>query len=131
MGESLLRHCVVHFSAERTQILHLHPKWLAIRKLERNTVSILGMLKRSSSPSRSMTSRVTARSMASTLVTSSAPATSTLPARPSMLLVAKRRRARFVTLEDMYPLFKLAKESKDTGGIHDFVEILKLLDKNA
>jgi len=30
----------------------------------------------------------------------------------------------------MYPLFKMAKESKDTGGIHDFVEILKLYDKN-
>ena len=30
----------------------------------------------------------------------------------------------------MYPLFKMAKDSKDTGGIHDFVEILKLYDKN-
>jgi len=33
-------------------------------------------------------------------------------------------------MEDMYPLFKKAKDSKDTGGIHDFVEILKLFDKN-
>merc|ERR1712018_745167 len=35
-----------------------------------------------------------------------------------------------IALEDMYPLFKKAKDSKDTGGIHDFVEILKLYDKN-
>ena len=51
-------------------------------------------LQRSSSPSRSMTSRVTARSMVSTLVTWSAPATSTLPTRPLTRLEAKRRRAR-------------------------------------
>merc|ERR1712197_7859 len=36
-----------------------------------------------------------------------------------------------IVLEDMYPLFKKAKDSKDTGGIHDFVEILKLYDKNS
>ena len=36
-----------------------------------------------------------------------------------------------IGLEDMYPLFKKAKDSKDTGGIHDFVEILKLYDKNS
>jgi myosin light chain 6 len=35
-----------------------------------------------------------------------------------------------VTMDEMYPLFKKAKESKDTGGIHDFVEIMKLYDKN-
>ena len=33
-------------------------------------------------------------------------------------------------LDDFYPLFKQAKDSKDTGGFHDFVEILKLYDKN-
>jgi len=33
-------------------------------------------------------------------------------------------------IEDFYPLFKKAKDSKDTGGFHDFVEILKLYDKN-
>jgi len=42
----------------------------------------------------------------------------------------KEKGKKIVTLEDMYPLFKAAKESKDTGGIHDFVEILKLFDKN-
>lgn len=33
-------------------------------------------------------------------------------------------------IDDFYPLFKKAKDSKDTGGFHDFVEILKLYDKN-
>ena len=33
-------------------------------------------------------------------------------------------------VDDFYPLFKAAKDSKNTGGIHDFVEILKLYDKN-
>jgi len=28
------------------------------------------------------------------------------------------------------PMYKAAKESKDQGGFHDFVEILKLYDKN-
>ena len=33
-------------------------------------------------------------------------------------------------INDFYSLFKKAKDSKDTGGFHDFVEILKLYDKN-
>jgi Ca2+-binding EF-hand superfamily protein len=33
-------------------------------------------------------------------------------------------------IDDFYALFKKAKDSKDTGGFHDFVEILKLYDKN-
>merc|ERR1711884_313865 len=43
----------------------------------------------------------------------------------------KEKGKKTVGLEDMYPLFKKAKDSKDTGGIHDFVEILKLYDKNS
>merc|ERR1711935_906518 len=41
----------------------------------------------------------------------------------------KEKGKKTVVLEDMYPLFKKAKDSKATGGIHDFVEILKLYDK--
>ena len=48
----------------------------------------------SSSPSRSMTSRVTVRSMASTSETSSAPATSTPPWRPSLSWAVRARRER-------------------------------------
>jgi len=33
-------------------------------------------------------------------------------------------------IDDFYAIFKKAKDSKDTGGFHDFVEILKLYDKN-
>ena len=43
----------------------------------------------------------------------------------------KEKGKKTIVLEDMYPLFKKAKDSKDTGGIHDFVEILKLYDKNS
>jgi Ca2+-binding EF-hand superfamily protein len=42
----------------------------------------------------------------------------------------KEKGKRMLVIEEMYPIFKQAKESKDTGGIHDFVEILKLYDKN-
>jgi len=33
--------------------------------------------------------------------------------------------------EQVYPMYKACKDSKDQGGFHDFVEILKLYDKNA
>ena len=42
----------------------------------------------------------------------------------------KEKGKRMIVLDEMYPIFKKAKDSKDTGGIHDFVEILKLYDKN-
>lgn len=42
----------------------------------------------------------------------------------------KDKGKKILTLLELYPLFKTAKDSKDTGGIHDFVEILKLYDKN-
>ena len=32
-------------------------------------------------------------------------------------------------LADVYPMYKACKDSKDQGGFHDFVEILKLYDK--
>merc|ERR1711981_1486830 len=31
---------------------------------------------------------------------------------------------------DVFPMYKACKDSKDRGGFHDFVEILKLYDKN-
>merc|ERR1711953_1298435 len=34
------------------------------------------------------------------------------------------------TIADVFPMYKAAKDSKDQGGFHDFVEILKLYDKN-
>nr|AGT28472.1 myosin light chain alkali 1 [Pseudodiaptomus annandalei] len=37
---------------------------------------------------------------------------------------------KFLSKADCFPLFKAAKDSKDQGGLHDFVEILKLYDKN-
>merc|ERR1719290_903251 len=42
----------------------------------------------------------------------------------------KEKGKRMMKLDDFYPIFGKAKSSKDTGGIHDFVEILKLYDKN-
>ena len=42
----------------------------------------------------------------------------------------KEKGKRMMKIEDFYPIFAKAKASKDTGGIHDFVEILKLYDKN-
>merc|ERR1712236_12662 len=31
---------------------------------------------------------------------------------------------------DVFPMYKACKDSKDQGGFHDFIEILKLYDKN-
>ena len=42
----------------------------------------------------------------------------------------KDKGKKIMVLDDFYPVYKQAKDSKDTGGIHDFVEILKLYDKN-
>ena len=42
----------------------------------------------------------------------------------------KEKGKKIMGIDDFYPIFKSAKDSKDTGGIHDFVEILKLYDKN-
>jgi len=42
----------------------------------------------------------------------------------------KEKGKKIMVIDDFYPVYKQAKDSKDTGGIHDFVEILKLYDKN-
>ena len=39
--------------------------------------------------------------------------------------------AKMLKKDDFFPLYKKCKDSKDQGGFHDFVEILKLYDKNA
>merc|ERR1711997_491457 len=38
---------------------------------------------------------------------------------------------KMVTKADVFPMYKACKDSKDQGGFLDFVEILKLYDKNA
>merc|ERR1711948_18322 len=37
---------------------------------------------------------------------------------------------KMLTKDQVFPIYKAAKDSKDQGGFHDFVEILKLYDKN-
>merc|ERR1712115_480198 len=37
---------------------------------------------------------------------------------------------KMLTKADVSPMYKACKDSKDQGGFHDFVEILKLYDKN-
>merc|ERR1711988_1254134 len=36
---------------------------------------------------------------------------------------------KMLTKDEVFPIYKAAKDSKDQGGFHDFVEILKLYDK--
>merc|ERR1712223_1713201 len=38
---------------------------------------------------------------------------------------------KMLTKDEVFPIYKAAKDSKDQGGFHAFVEILKLYDKNA
>merc|ERR1712045_925304 len=42
----------------------------------------------------------------------------------------KEKGKRMLKKADCYPIYEACKESKDQGGFHDFVEILKLYDKN-
>merc|ERR1712098_965965 len=37
---------------------------------------------------------------------------------------------KMLSKDDVFPMYKACKDSKDQGGFHDFVEILKLYDKN-
>merc|ERR1711939_1136002 len=42
----------------------------------------------------------------------------------------KEKGKKILTKADVFPMYKACKDSKDQGGFHDFVEILKLYDKN-
>merc|ERR1712243_129886 len=78
----------------------------------------------------SMTSRVMAKLMPFMQETSSVPATSTQPSGPSRRLVDSQKGKKMLSKADVFPMYKACKDSKDQGGFHDFVEILKLYDKN-
>ena len=36
---------------------------------------------------------------------------------------------KMLSMEEVFPMFKACKESKDQGGFHDYVEVMKLYDK--
>merc|ERR1712012_1280149 len=84
----------------------------------------------STSPSMSMTSREMARLMPSTLVTSSEPATSTPPSRPSLRSENRGQGTEDVDQGRCLPHVQGLQGQQGPGGFHDFVEILKLYDKN-
>jgi Ca2+-binding EF-hand superfamily protein len=42
----------------------------------------------------------------------------------------KEKGKKIMVVDDFYPIFAKVKNAKNQGGIHDFVEILKLYDKN-
>merc|ERR1712179_775539 len=42
----------------------------------------------------------------------------------------KEKGKKIMNIDDFYPIFAKIKLAKNAGGIHDFVEILKLYDKN-
>merc|ERR1711915_1040350 len=80
----------------------------------------------SNSPSMSMTSREMARSMPSMQVTSSV-----LNLNPTLKTIEEiggqaEKGKKMLSKADVFPMYKACKDSKDQGGFHDFVEILKL-----
>ena len=69
--------------------------------------------------------------MLSTPATSSVPATLTQPSRPSQDLEGKQRKEKkMLSVEEIFPMYKTCKDSNYQGGFHDFVEMMKLYDKN-
>merc|ERR1711876_99852 len=49
---------------------------------------------------------------------------------PSMSMTSREKGKKTLTKAEVFPMYKACKDSKDQGGFHDFVEILKLYDKN-
>merc|ERR1712243_456628 len=79
----------------------------------------------------SMTSRVMAKLMPFMQEISSVPAISTPPSEPSRRLVDSQRRERRCCPRLMFsPCTRRARTPRTRVGFHDFVEILKLYDKN-
>lgn len=73
------------------------------------------------------------RFLASSLVSFSPRLTSNL--NPTLKTIkeiggAAAKGEKFLSKPDVFPMYKACKDSKDQGGFHDFVEILKLYDKN-
>merc|ERR1712088_715564 len=47
-----------------------------------------------------------------------------------MFMTSREMGKKMLSKADVFPMYKACKDSKDQGGFHDFVEILKLYDKN-
>merc|ERR1712037_3981 len=130
--ESLLRPCVVLSSAERKIITYQQTKWLPTRKSVNNTASIPGMLKKIKFAFEVYDFKGDGK-VDGFYIGDLVRACNLNPTMKTIVEIGgeKEKGKKTIVLEDMYPLSKKAKDSKDTGGIHDFVEILKLYDKNS
>merc|ERR1712137_578408 len=118
-----LRSGLPHVSVVRAERKHTYQTWLSLVLRKRKSMP-------SNSPSMSMTSREMAMSMPSTPATSSA-----CNLNPTLKTIAEvggqmEKGKKTLSKADVFPMYKACKDSKDQGGFHDFVEIMKLYDKN-
>merc|ERR1712243_480502 len=98
-------------------------KWLSLVLRKRKSTQL-------NLPLMSMTSREMARLMPSMPEILSVPATSTQPSTIEEVGGQSEKGKKTLTKAEVFPMYKACKDSKDQGGFHDFVEILKLYDKN-
>merc|ERR1712243_108750 len=98
-------------------------KWLSLVLRKRKSTQL-------NLPLMSMTSREMARLMPSMPEILSVPATSTQPSTIEEVGGQSEKGKKTLTKAEVFPMYKACKDSKDPGGFHDFVEILKLYDKN-